>query len=238
MWRTQEEGVGGETNRPEARRRRGDDRVRAHRPHLPASSWRACSASAAFSSTGSRRTTWRARPRAGPSSIGIPYTGQTLQQHAARSSTVEFDNDVRVCIDFPGKTQTTVDLGDPVRVRIQKPFSFVPIMGIGTITIRGSSTMRIERMANNVDPTAYTEAELRREGLHMRRARDERGAVLVMAAVMIPVFLLLTALVVDVGNWFTHDRQLQNRADAAAFAAGIGYAQNWKACVQNGRPAR
>ena len=50
----------------------------------------------------------------------------------------------------------------------------------------------------------------------MRRARDERGAVLAMAAVMIPVFLLLTALVVDVGNWFTHDRQLQNRADAAA----------------------
>ena len=86
-----------------------------------------------------------------------PYTGQTLQQHAARSSTVEFDSDVRVCIDFPGKTQTTVDLGDPVRVRIQKPFSFVPIMGIGTITIRGSSTMRLERMANNVDPTAYTE---------------------------------------------------------------------------------
>ena len=41
-----------------------------------------------------------------------------------------------------------------------------------------------------------------------------------MAAVMIPVFLLLTALVVDVGNWYTHKRQLQNRADAAAFAAG------------------
>ena len=79
--------------------------------------------------------------------------------------------------------------------------------------------------------------ELRREGLHMRRARDERGAVLAMAAVMIPVFLLLTALVVDVGNWFTHDRQLQNRADAAAHAAGIGYAQNWKACVQNGDQA-
>ncbi len=33
-----------------------------------------------------------------------------------------------------------------------------------------------------------------------RRLRDERGAVLVMAAVMIPVFLLLTALVVDVGQ--------------------------------------
>ncbi|HET6616317.1 MAG TPA: pilus assembly protein TadG-related protein [Gemmatimonadota bacterium] len=66
------------------------------------------------------------------------------------------------------------------------------------------------------------------------RFRDERGAVLVMAAVMIPVFLLLTALVVDVGNWFTHKRQLQNRADAAAFAAGIEYAESWKQCVQSG----
>ena len=71
----------------------------------------------------------------------------------------------------------------------------------------------------------------------MSRARDERGAILAMAAVMIPVFLLLTALVVDVGNWFTHDRQLQNRADAAAFAAGVEYAKNWKSCVYSGTDA-
>jgi hypothetical protein len=61
--------------------------------------------------------------------------------------------------------------------------------------------------------------------------RDEHGGILVMAAVMIPVFLLLTALVVDVGNWYAHKRQLQNRADAAAFAAGVEYAKSWKACV-------
>ena len=67
--------------------------------------------------------------------------------------------------------------------------------------------------------------------------RDERGGILVMAAVMIPVFLLLTALVVDVGNWYTHKRQLQNRADAGAFAAGVEYARNWKACVQTGDAA-
>jgi Flp pilus assembly protein TadG len=64
--------------------------------------------------------------------------------------------------------------------------------------------------------------------------RDERGSVLVLSAVLIPVFVLLTALVVDVGSWYTHKRQLQNRADAAAFAAGTGYAQNWKACIQSG----
>ena len=54
---------------------------------------------------------------------------------------------------------------------------------------------------------------------------------------MIPVILLLMALVIDVGDWYTHKRQLQNRADAGAFAAGVAYAKNWKACVQNEDPA-
>ena len=50
---------------------------------------------------------------------------------------------------------------------------------------------------------------------------------------MIPVFLLLTALVVDVGNWYVHKRQLQNRADAAALAAGVQYSSSWPACITN-----
>jgi hypothetical protein len=54
---------------------------------------------------------------------------------------------------------------------------------------------------------------------------------------MIPVFLLFAALVIDAGDWFTHKRQLQNRADAAAFAAGTEYAKSWRACVQSGDPA-
>ena len=33
-----------------------------------------------------------------------------------------------------------------------KPFSFLPLLGIGTITIRGSSTMRIERFAEQHRP--------------------------------------------------------------------------------------
>ena len=41
-------------------------------------------------------------------------------------------------------------------------------------------------------------------------------------------------MVVDVGQWYTHKRQLQTRADAGAFAAGIEYADNWKPCVQSG----
>jgi Flp pilus assembly protein TadG len=70
--------------------------------------------------------------------------------------------------------------------------------------------------------------------MHVSRLRDERGTIMVLAAVMIPVFLLLAALVIDVGNWYTHKRQLQNRADAAAFAAGVEYAKNWSNCVYAG----
>src|SRR5262249_30063743 len=73
--------------------------------------------------------------------------------------------------------------------------------------------------------------ERQRTMLTNRVCRDERGAVLAVAAVMIPVFLVLTALIVDVGNWYTHKRQLQNRADAGALAAGLELAGRWPGCV-------
>jgi Flp pilus assembly protein TadG len=67
--------------------------------------------------------------------------------------------------------------------------------------------------------------------------RDERGGIFVLSALMLPVFLLLAAMVIDVGDWYSHKRQLQTRADAGAFAAGVAYSQYWKACVQSGDPA-
>jgi Flp pilus assembly protein TadG len=67
----------------------------------------------------------------------------------------------------------------------------------------------------------------------MNRLRDDRGGILVLSAVAIPVFLLVAALIVDVGNWYVHKRQLQNRADAAALAAGVQYASSWPACITN-----
>jgi hypothetical protein len=77
---------------------------------------------------------------------------QTLQQHAAQNSTTEFSNGVKVCIDMPSGV---VDLGEPLRVRIQKPFNFLPILGIGQITIRGSSTMRVENFLGTGAPLNY-----------------------------------------------------------------------------------
>jgi len=51
-----------------------------------------------------------------------------------------------------------------------------------------------------------------------------------LSALIIPVFLLLAALILDVGNWYTHKRALQNRADAGALAAGVEYANQFVRC--------
>jgi hypothetical protein len=83
-----------------------------------------------------------------------PDPGKTLQEYARDSGgTVEFSN-AKVCIDVPGGG--TPALGGPIEVRISKPFSFVPLLGIGNVTIRGASTMRIERFADGTAPTNYT----------------------------------------------------------------------------------
>ncbi|MGZ4315020.1 MAG: TadE/TadG family type IV pilus assembly protein [Gaiellaceae bacterium] len=61
--------------------------------------------------------------------------------------------------------------------------------------------------------------------LHRRTpaTRDERGAVMVLVAVTLPVIILFVAFGVEVGHWFDYSRNLQNRADAAALAAGLEY---------------
>jgi Flp pilus assembly protein TadG len=53
----------------------------------------------------------------------------------------------------------------------------------------------------------------------IRRAADERGGVLVMVAVWMPVLIVVMTFVIDTANWFEHKRHLQMQADAAALAA-------------------
>ena len=61
-------------------------------------------------------------------------------------------------------------------------------------------------------------------------ARSERGSILVLAAVLIPSSCSMCGLVIDVGNWYTHKRQLQNKADAEALAAGVEYIAQMANC--------
>ena len=53
-----------------------------------------------------------------------------------------------------------------------------------------------------------------------RCAHDERGQVVLLFALLLPMLLALGAVVVGLGNWFTHARNLQTKVDAAAFAGG------------------
>ena len=41
--------------------------------------------------------------------------------------------------------ETTPVVGQAVTVRVESPFTFLPIMDLGTITLRGKATMRIEQ---------------------------------------------------------------------------------------------
>jgi hypothetical protein len=78
-----------------------------------------------------------------------------LQAYArASGGTVEF-SDAKVCIATIGGGSAAI--GGPIQVKISKPFSFVPILGIAPIKIRGEATMRIERFANGSGTTpSYT----------------------------------------------------------------------------------
>ena len=52
----------------------------------------------------------------------------------------------------------------------------------------------------------------------MRRLRDDRGTVVVITVVFMAALLAMAAFAVDAGSWYRADRQLQNKADAAALA--------------------
>lgn len=68
--------------------------------------------------------------------------------------------------------------------------------------------------------------------MHLRQqVRSELGSIAVIAALVFPMFLIFAALVIDVGNWYTHKRSLQNRADAAALAAGYQYLKTLPSCL-------
>ena len=75
----------------------------------------------------------------------------TLQETLVRQAlTNGLQGSVTVTVCYPS---TTDDPGDPVRVRLETPFDFLPILGIGTITLGADATMRLEQ-----NPTVITGA--------------------------------------------------------------------------------
>jgi TadE-like protein len=59
-----------------------------------------------------------------------------------------------VCITFPVSDDASDggggSVGEPVRVRLQSDFTFVPILGIGTLTLGADAEMRIEQQRGSV----------------------------------------------------------------------------------------
>ena len=52
-----------------------------------------------------------------------------------------------VALCFPSGSNS---VGEPVRVRLESNFTFVPILGIGTLTLGADAEMRIEQQRGNV----------------------------------------------------------------------------------------
>ena len=64
----------------------------------------------------------------------------------------QFKRRVQTRIRLHQRDGAQQNLGDPLKVTVAKPFTFVPILGIGKITIRASSTMRVERLGGPTTP--------------------------------------------------------------------------------------
>ncbi|MDW8338607.1 MAG: pilus assembly protein TadG-related protein, partial [Thermoleophilia bacterium] len=45
--------------------------------------------------------------------------------------------------------------------------------------------------------------------------------MIVLVAILVPIFFGIGAIVIDIGNWFVHKRHLQSQVDAAALAGGL-----------------
>ena len=61
------------------------------------------------------------------------------------------------------------------------------------------------------------------------RCRRERGQVVVVFALALPMILGIGSIVVTIGNWYVHKKHLQTLVDAGAFASG----QEFTGCFQD-----
>lgn len=52
---------------------------------------------------------------------------------------------------------------------------------------------------------------------------EQRGALLVLTALLLPVFFACAGVAVDLGSMYAHKSNLQNAVDAAALAGAAGY---------------
>jgi TadE-like protein len=77
----------------------------------------------------------------GSTSCASPNTLQETLERQIQTDGLRSAATVEVCFPESGlKTQ-----GAPVKVHLEAPFTFVPIVGVGTITLAADATMRLEQ---------------------------------------------------------------------------------------------
>ena len=57
--------------------------------------------------------------------------------------------DAKVCFTSKSGRGGTAVVGRPITVKLESPFTLVPIFGVGTITLSAQNTMRLEQNATN-----------------------------------------------------------------------------------------
>jgi hypothetical protein len=80
-----------------------------------------------------------------------PSLQSWLQQQALSQGN---NPQVTICYEG-GKTGATADVGDAVTVRLTQPFTFRPIVSIGTINLTAKATMRLEQKPSKGGLTSH-----------------------------------------------------------------------------------
>jgi len=68
---------------------------------------------------------------------------QQAETKELRNGTGSVTSAARVCVSFPNGTPK---IGDPVKVTVSANYKWLPFVGGATVTVKGESTMRLERM--------------------------------------------------------------------------------------------
>ena len=144
-------------------------------------------------------------------------SSQTLQQYIQAQRIQQ--TPVKVCVSFPDRRRANV--GDAVEVTVSSTWNWLEYL-VGRPDSPPPPRFGARRPCDSRQCRATTRPAARK----MSRLRDilhdlrqERGGVLVLVAIAMPVLIGCTGLAIDVGNWFEHRRHLQTQADAAALAA-------------------
>jgi len=83
-----------------------------------------------------------------PTGSGSSNLPLTLKKQALANG---LESSVCVAISFPSGSNTK---GDPVKVRLRAPFTLLPILGVGSITLSADATMRMEQTPTTFAATA------------------------------------------------------------------------------------